>query len=206
MATATVNATWCIDEKWDAVHIIFDAIPNVSIRDKMKAAGFKWHKRDKYWFAKQNPKRIKLAKTICGTGNTETEETKEENAGAKPEKQLAHGVQVGDIFEMTWGYDQTNVDFFQVVKLCGEKSCRVVQVTPKVTVQEADSAMSATTFYEITREILKPHERSIFIKDQEKGDIKRIEIVGDRPRIKVGDHLADLEPQGEVSHFTSWWR
>lgn len=203
-----MTATYCIDPKWDAVHIFFDAIPNVSIRDRMKALGFKWSKRDKYWFAKQNPKRIKLAKQLCETvtTDTETQETKGENVGAKPEKVYAHGVQVGDIFEMTWGYDQTNTDFFQVVKLCGEKSCRVVQVTPKVKVQEADSAMSTTTYYEITRDLLKPHERSIFIKDQEKGDVKRIEIVGEKPRIKVGDHIADLEPQGEVSHFTSWWR
>lgn len=213
MAMAT-KATWCIDETWNAVHITFDGIPNVKIRDKMKAVGFRWHKRDKYWFAKQNPKRISVAKKICEakfeneteTENPKAEEPKPEKEGAKSEKKNKYGVQVGDIFSMTWGYDQTNVDFFQVVKLCGEKSCRVVQVTPKVTVQEAESGMSATTYYEITRDLLKPHERSIFIKDNEKGDIKRIEIVGDKPRIKVGDHLADIEPQGEVSHFTSWWR
>jgi hypothetical protein len=27
-----------------------------------------------------------------------------------------HPVAVGDIFRMSWGYDQTNVDYFQVVK------------------------------------------------------------------------------------------
>ena len=26
-------------------------------------------------------------------------------------------VKIGDIFEMSWGYDQTNVDYFQVVSL-----------------------------------------------------------------------------------------
>lgn len=28
-----------------------------------------------------------------------------------------HGVQVGDIFYSSWGYDQTNVDYFEVVKV-----------------------------------------------------------------------------------------
>lgn len=37
-----------------------------------------------------------------------------ENRKATPEK-LA-GVKIGDIFYSSWGYDQTNVDFFQVVK------------------------------------------------------------------------------------------
>lgn len=222
MAT-TVNATWTIDPKWDAVHIFFDAIPSVSIRDKMKALGFKWHKRDKYWFAKQNEKRIKLAKKICGTDNSnlnmETEEKKPENVGAKlknvgakPEKKNKYGVQVGDIFSCTWGYDQTNVDFFQVVKLCGEQSVRVREVVPKILLREAESGMSATTTYEITREILEPNGKSIFIKDSEKGDLKKLKSynadgVSD-PIFSIGSggYLCHLEPQGEVSHFTSWWR
>lgn len=29
-------------------------------------------------------------------------------------------VKVGDIFEMSWGYDQTNVDYFQVVSVTGK--------------------------------------------------------------------------------------
>lgn len=86
MAMAT-TAKWCIDETWNAVHITFDGIPNVNVRDKMKAVGFKWHKRDKYWFAKQNPKRIAVAKKICETkfeNETETKNPKAEEP--KPEK------------------------------------------------------------------------------------------------------------------------
>jgi len=33
----------------------------------------------------------------------------------KPFKQPQHNIQIGDIFYNSWGYDQTNVDFFQVV-------------------------------------------------------------------------------------------
>lgn len=192
--------TWCIDEKWDAVHIFFDSIPEVRIREKMKSLGFKWHKRDKYWFARQNPKRISLAKKLCGN-----EEPKPENERAKPEKTHTHGVQVGDIFSMSWGYDQTQVDFFQVVKLCGEKSCRIRGVIPKVKERKPESGMSETTIYDISRDILEP-TKSVFIKDMEKGDLKRIDIEGAKPRIWIDGHIADIEPIGETSHFTSWWR
>lgn len=216
--TMATTAKWCIDETWNAVHITFDGIPSVNVRDKMKAVGFKWHKRDKYWFAKQNPKRISVAKKICETkfeNETKTEkpkaeEPKPEKEGAKSEKKNKYGVQVGDIFSCTWGYDQTNVDFFQVIKLCGEQSVRVREVVPKIKLREAESPMSATTTYEITREILSP-TKGVFIKNSEEGDLKKLKShakdgVSD-PVFTVGSggHLAHLEPLGEVSHFTSWW-
>ena len=215
MATAT-KATWCIDETWNAVHITFDGIPNVKTREKMKSAGFRWHKRDKYWFAKQTPKRISVAKKICGAkleNETETEEPKAEKPkkeGAKPEKKNKYGVQVGDIFSCTWGYDQTNVDFFQVVKLVGEQSVKVREVVPKVKLVETESPMSETTTYEITREILEPR-KGVFIKNIEEGDQKKLKSYANDgvsdPVFTVGSggHLAHLEPLGEVSHFTSWW-
>ena len=34
-------------------------------------------------------------------------------------------VKVGSIFVMSWGYDQTNVDFYQVVALKGKTQCVV---------------------------------------------------------------------------------
>lgn len=37
------------------------------------------------------------------------------------------GVKVGDIFESTWGYDQTNVDYYEVVGLTGA-SVKVRQI------------------------------------------------------------------------------
>lgn len=46
----------------------------------------------------------------------------ERRAGAKGNKEIAvAGVKVGDIFYTSWGYDQTNVDFYQVVKISGLK-------------------------------------------------------------------------------------
>ena len=41
-----------------------------------------------------------------------------EKKAAKPaKKQPTHNVQVGDVFYSSWGYEQTNINFFQVVKI-----------------------------------------------------------------------------------------
>lgn len=44
------------------------------------------------------------------------------------EKSFAHSVQVGDIFSTCWGYDQTNVEFFEVTKLIGSKMCELREI------------------------------------------------------------------------------
>jgi len=36
-------------------------------------------------------------------------------------------IKLGDIFKSSWGYDQTNVDFYQVTRVISEKT---IEVTP----------------------------------------------------------------------------
>jgi hypothetical protein len=48
-------------------------------------------------------------------------------------------VKVGDIFERSWGYDQTNVDFYKVVELTKTgKSAKVIKIGQKITKQTGD--------------------------------------------------------------------
>lgn len=90
-------------------------------------------------------------------------------------KENEFGIQVGDIFKATWGYDQTNVDFFQVVALAGSSSVRVVEVEPPIVKESyGDSGMSVDRVYKISRELLPPVSRSVFIKNNTKGDLKRL--------------------------------
>ena len=208
-----MTATYCINAEYNSINIFFDSIPDAKIRDKMKSVGFRWHKRDRYWFARQNPARLKLTKKICGESAEKTEEPKPKTEEPKTEKAKANkfGVQVGDIFSCSWGYDQTNVDFFQVLKLCGEKSVRVRQVQPKMVREKAESWGSATRTYEITHEILPPCG-TVFIEDQENGDLKRLKSwsadgVSD-PIFHVGSggYICHKEPVGRVEHSESWWR
>lgn len=39
-----------------------------------------------------------------------------------------HGLQVGHILRSSWGYDQTNIDYYQVVELVGTCSVRVCKI------------------------------------------------------------------------------
>lgn len=50
-------------------------------------------------------------------------------------------IQVGDIFVNSWGYDQTNVDAYQVVRVTA-KTVRLEQINMR-TVSAPDSSMSA---------------------------------------------------------------
>jgi len=53
-------------------------------------------------------------------------------AAAKVEKkELAsapHGVEVGDVFRASWGYEQTNIDYYEVVQLHGRTMATVRQI------------------------------------------------------------------------------
>ena len=42
-----------------------------------------------------------------------------------------HGYQVGDILYASWGYDQTNVDFYQVTRLVGAKMIEIQMISSK---------------------------------------------------------------------------
>lgn len=82
------------------------------------------------------------------------------------------GVKIGDLFEMSWGYEQTNADFFQVVALVGASSVRVREVRPVMKENRTYShGMAADRVYENDGRMLPAVERSLFIKDQEKGDL-----------------------------------
>jgi hypothetical protein len=53
-------------------------------------------------------------------------------AKRKAEKKAAvaegHGVQVGDIFVASWGYDQTNLNWYQVTKLIGKTMVEIREI------------------------------------------------------------------------------
>ena len=85
------------------------------------------------------------------------------------------GVKVGDYFYSSWGYEQTNVNWFQVVALAGQSSVRIREVNPPVIAVDGIGPMSEDCTYELdSSNILPPASRSSWIKDQEKGDLKRL--------------------------------
>ena len=114
-------------------------------------------------------------------------------------------VKVGDVFIATWGYEQTNNDFFQVVALAGKSSVRVRQVKPIVVSEDYHTGMSADYTVDLSGE-LEPVERSFFIKDQERGDLKRIKEYCGTPQIKISSYAnAYKADASEVVVYESWY-
>lgn len=60
-------------------------------------------------------------------------------AEAKAQADKPHGLQVGDVVRSSWGYDQTNVNHYQIVNVIGK---RTVEVRAVACHEEATGSMS----------------------------------------------------------------
>ena len=118
-----------------------------------------------------------------------------------------YGVKIGDIFSASWGYDQTNYNFFQVVKLCGKQSVRVREVSLPVVNSQSVGFLAETNTYRIPEGEMLPAipYRSVFIKDQENGDLKRIRKYGENICFNLSSFTdAYLEKDLEIECYESW--
>lgn len=115
---------------------------------------------------------------------------------------------MGDIFQSTWGYDQTNVDFFQVIELVGTCSARVREVNLPIIEDKATGWASANRVYQVCRDILPAAYRSVHIKDQNKGDLKRLTPTYDGESVcfKMASYAdAYLVETDTVKTYESWY-
>lgn len=168
-----MTATMTLNSALNGIEITFPEKPSQNTLTALKTNGFRWHGKKKVWYAKNTPERMEVAQKIADGEEIKAEKMTEKSSKTK-KKENIYGVKVGDIFSASWGYEQTNNDFFQVIALVGEKSVRVREVNPTIVSREATCGMAEDRVYKITKEILPHAEYSVFIKDQENGDLKRI--------------------------------
>ena len=57
---------------------------------------------------------------------------KEEVKKRRAERYQPHNVKVGDIFYSSWGYDQTNIDYFKITKLIGKNKVEYAKVSTNI--------------------------------------------------------------------------
>ena len=113
-----------LNKKLNGIELIFQEKPATEILTMLKGNGFRWHRQKKLWYAKVTDERKAFVKELQ-KANTEiisvSNNVSETPTKAKAKKQPVnkYGVKVGDMFCDTWGYGQTNVDFYQVVDLKG---------------------------------------------------------------------------------------
>ena len=113
-----------LNKKLNGIELIFQEKPATEILTMLKENGFRWHRQKKLWYAKVTDERKDFVKELQ-KANTEIISVSN-NVSVTPTKTKAkkqpvnkYGVKVGDMFCDTWGYGQTNVDFYQVVDLKG---------------------------------------------------------------------------------------
>ena len=113
-----------LNKKLNGIELIFQEKPETEILTMLKENGFRWHRKKKLWYAKVTDERKAFVKELQ-KANTEIISVSN-NVSVTPTKTKAkkqpvnkYGVKVGDMFCDTWGYGQTNVDFYQVVDLKG---------------------------------------------------------------------------------------
>ena len=122
-------------------------------------------------------------------------------------KQNKYGVAVGDIFRAVWGYDETHNSFFQVVKLSGESSVRVREVYPPLLGQRCGNLCADYVYQTKGVGILPPASHSLFIKNQQTGDLKRLKTYGNVAGFKMASFAdAVLCDSEKTTAFESWWR
>lgn len=56
------------------------------------------------------------------------QQAEERKAERRAQRNQPHDVKLGDIFQCTWGYDQTNIDYYQVTKIVGTAFVEVREI------------------------------------------------------------------------------
>ena len=106
-------------------------------------------------------------KTILVKEQPLQEESKEEN--------FSHGLKVGDVLVCSWGYDQTNIDFFLIVAAT-EKTIRIKECSMKETLSDSHGYGSMSRKCAFDPSTAKVLDESWCIKDQKgKGDLRKIQ-------------------------------
>lgn len=183
------------NEEKQGIEIYFDTKPIQEIINALKEAKFRWHNVKKCWYAKENQDTLEIANKISNgveIGNVPRETITNE-----------FGIKVGDIFYMSWGYEQTNVDFFRVKELRGKTQVVLQEVNLKLIEETAYTGMSADRRYDKNNYTIATRS-TIHIKDNEKGAIKKVLGNKENPYINMTSYANAYLYNGQKL-YESWY-
>lgn len=183
--------TLSINNEKNGIELIFEAKPAQEILTAIKAAGFRWHNLKKLWYAKQTPERMELAQKLSGGNATET-------APAVPVAREAvskYGIKVGDVLCDSWGYEQTNVEFYKVTKIVSP--CKIEIVELGHTDVETYGPMSGTVVPNMDRVIGEPVQKMVSQSKWEKSDGSY--------HVKINDCISLTPWDGRPMHQSSYY-
>ncbi len=180
------------------IELYFESKPEKNIINLLKNASFRWHNLKKCWYAKENTSTLKLANKISSYLKRDITTLEFENS-KKIENEL--NIKIGDIFYTSWGYEQTNINFFRVIGLKGKTQVILQEVALKEKEVEEVSGMSRDVkFY---TEEASPVARSVFIEDNDKGIIKKVKGTKENPYISLEFSIARLYKGQKL--YESWY-
>lgn len=188
-----------------SIEIAFDGKPSEAVRDALKALRFRWHSVKKIWYGYADEATAREAIDTAENGSVKAE--KAPKTAVKAEAVNEYGVKVGDVFTASWGYEQTNVNFFQVIELVGKKSVKLIEVCPEMIGEDAVSGMSANRTYNLTEKIM-PRKSWSHLKDNENGTLKRVSKSGYDGGLYI--HIDDVITAYKAEHgacktYESWY-
>ena len=192
------------NEALKCIELYFDSKPDQTVINNLKENGFRWHSVKKCWYNKISDKVLALVNQL--SNGLEIQTAPKENT-TKKQKQAVnkYGVKVGDIFYMSWGYEQTNLDFFVVVELVGSQSVRIKECVLKTTEESMYShGMARDVAFDTSKfEIL---ERSLFCGEHQKGKgmLKRVGICGEQIYLNMTSY-ANAYPYKGAKLYNSWY-
>ena len=187
-----------MNEELNGVELTFSQKPDTRTLTTLKDAGFRWHRVKKSWYAKRSETTLQVIAELKEgpSGTVIDDEPKSTDVGS--EKENLDGVKVGDLYVASWGYEQTNLSFFQVVKISAHNAW-IIEVAPEVK-EESDAAWgSRTVSFKTDGGMLTPINAT-FIKDQLRGDRKSTK----NGTIKITDYAYAHRYDGS-GLYQSWY-
>lgn len=147
-----------------------------------------WH----YSFRDQARLDTKVAETLAGFMAWQDRKAKE-----KAQRLAPHDVKVGDLFRCSWGYDQTNIDYYECTAVSGQ----MIELTPIAQESEETGFMQGECVPLPGAYIGKPMRKKVSMAGGEPA--VRIYSFASAYRMKPVAKIAD-KPLYEASRWTAY--
>ena len=145
-----------LNKELKGIEVSFSKKPRREILTVLKYNGFRWHRVKMLWYAKETKERLALVGkmselaeeeilrdcVITTNPNPNPNQAKSQVCNMSRPSSITeptlkkkpvnkYGVKVGDVFYDSWGYNQTNIDFYQVVALKGATTVELKPLNKK---------------------------------------------------------------------------
>lgn len=118
--------TMSINHELNGIELLFGEKPAEEIREKMKAAGFRWHRQKKLWYAKNTAERMALAEIL--SGGQAAADPVPASSGTTSAPASKFDIKVGDILEGSFGYNMTIAEIYKVTKIVSAQFVEIVEI------------------------------------------------------------------------------